>query len=93
MPPLPASGRHGSSALRVLLQLTAAIFLVEVLIMLAVPPAHPHVRALLDAAALCVVLVPLLYYAVYRPSCRHIAEQVEAQGALRESQRRLNRFS
>ncbi len=75
---------NANVAWRLILVLVCAIFTGEGLIMLAftqMPRMQPWVEALVDASALSIYCLPLLYFLVFRPITKYIQEikQVEAE--------------
>jgi PAS domain S-box-containing protein len=84
----PARDNHFASPARLLLLAVTAAFTVEMLLMLALPRSGLPLHALLDALVLSVVLLPVLYFCIYRPARRHQTQRRVARDALRESEER-----
>ena len=80
------------SAMRLLITLTAAIFVAELVIMFGLQFFAFHntfIEALIDAAALTIVTFPVLYFWVFRSLMNKNAELVEIEEHLRASQKNL----
>ncbi len=90
------------SPYRLLLIITATVFLAELAIMFVIEfvfnqPAHVHesvLEAVLDASALTLIVFPVLYYQSFRPLLTYIHKHANVEKALRQSNRLLqNTFS
>lgn len=90
------------SPYRLLLILTATVFLAELMIMFVIEfvfnqPAHVHesvLEAVLDASALTLIVFPVLYYQSFRPLLTYIHKHANVEKALRQSNKLLqNMFS
>ena len=80
------SPRDVQSPLRLVLLTTAAIFTVEVFLLLALPRMEPQAEALLAGLVLSAVVAPTLYLSVYRPMRAHLAERDRAEEALKRAE-------
>ncbi len=78
---------------RILVITVVVIFIVETIIMVILwrlpIPKSPIAHMLADAAALSIIILPLLIFVVYRPMNRYIAERKGVEDALRESEAKL----
>jgi PAS domain S-box-containing protein len=90
------------SPYRLLLILTATVFLAELMIMFVIEfvfnqSTHVHesiLEAVLDASALTLIVFPVLYYQSFRPLLTYIHKHANVEKALRQSNRLLqNTFS
>lgn len=78
------------SPLRIFWLIAAAIFFVEIAVMLLLPSAlSPPVEAALDATVLVSVLFPVLYFLLLRPMVRGVAERERLIAELRETRDQL----
>jgi PAS domain S-box-containing protein len=84
--PLPSRKKYRLTVTRLLVILTVAAFLEELLVLFLMdrlPPMPKTTVYLLDAALLASLLFPVFYFLVYRPMSRNIAELREAKENLR----------
>jgi PAS domain S-box-containing protein len=84
--PLPSRKKYRLTVTRLLVILTVAAFLDELLVLFFMDrlPPMPKVSAyLLDATLMAALLFPVFYFLVYRPMSRNIAELREAKENLR----------
>lgn len=80
------------SPISLVLILVLSIFTVEFGIMallLALPPLAPWVENFVDSVLLSVVLLPVLFFIVFRPLTHHIEEREQAETALRAAHDQL----
>lgn len=80
------------SPLRPVFILVLSIFTVEFGIMallFALPPLAPWVEMVMDSLFLSVVLLPVLFFLVFRPLTNHIKEREQAETALRAAHNQL----
>lgn len=85
--PGPDGGRSYPSPLRFILVVAVSVFLLETAVMLVMrffPSLSFGATALIDAVALTILSIPLLYFFVYRPMAAHISERRRVEDALRE---------
>jgi signal transduction histidine kinase len=74
----------------------ASAFVAEAVIMIILSqiPLRPRiVQSILDASLLAAFLYPCLYYFIYRPLIRHIADRKRVEAELRKSQEQLRNYS
>lgn len=74
------------SVRRLLIILIGSVFFIEAFVMNIMewlPPTPKTVGALLDAAALSLLLFPIFYYLIFRPLVRNIAERKRVEDDLR----------
>ena len=92
------SGTHTSNRppVQLLVIIATAVFVAEMLVMwlmqwLALD--SPLMKTLLDAALLTIVVFPVLYLFVFRPTTRQIAEREQAEGAVQAKKEEVERFT
>jgi response regulator RpfG family c-di-GMP phosphodiesterase len=81
-----------TSPVRMLAILIVVVFCAELTIMIVfsrLPPIPNWLESLLDALLLVVIISPVLYYALFQPLTRIIADQKRAEAELLEYRRRL----
>jgi len=83
-----------ASPLRLLIIVSASVFLAEAVIMVLLSVAHlgPLQAILLDSALLVILVLPALRFFVMRPLEAHIAERKRAEASLAESKMMLERL-
>ncbi|PIR09831.1 MAG: hypothetical protein CO069_00630 [Gallionellaceae bacterium CG_4_9_14_0_8_um_filter_60_335] len=82
----PRSGRKYQSVKRLLVILIGSVFFIEAFVMNIMqwlPPTHKTISALLDAAVLSLLLIPIFYYFIFRPLVQNIAERKQIEDDLR----------
>ena len=82
----PRSGRNYQSVKRLLVILIGSVFFIEAFVMNIMqwlPPTHKTISALLDAAVLSLLLIPIFYYLIFRPLVQDIAERKKTEDDLR----------
>ncbi|MBI2924543.1 MAG: PAS domain-containing protein [Verrucomicrobia bacterium] len=90
--PGPAGGDR--TPLRLLVITAISILLAEILIMFLLAVFHPltqRMEALLDGIVLTVLIVPILYFSLFRPMTLLIAERRRAEEALQQAHHELER--
>ena len=91
---LPKHMPISQAPLRLVLLLVLSVFAAEVGIMLllfALPPLGLWVWVVMDSLVLSAVLLPLVFFLVFRPLTHHIKERAQAETALRAAHDQLER--
>lgn len=87
--PIPAQKKdHHQSAFWLMIILTSSVFLIELLLMVALPmlPTTSNTSSTLwDASLLSILLFPIFYYLVFRPLILNITQRKQAEDALRKA--------
>ena len=83
------------SPVRLLFLVATSIFFIEIAFMFAteyIQGLSPLHEALLDASSLVALVMPVLYFLIYRPLVLHIEERKVAEDALKESEKRFSQI-
>jgi len=80
--------KHHQSVKRLLILLTGAVFLIELVVMIflsKLPPLPNIVVFLLDSTLLATLIFPVFYFLVFRPLSQNITQLIQAEDNLRIS--------